>query len=62
MEEYSKDAVTLSKETLYHFRCKECDRWWSIADPPEEPKELYCPWCGVKQNFEPQLNTGGIMT
>lgn len=47
----SKEISKVSTEILYHFLCRFCDRWWSIADPPEEPKELYCPWCGEKQSF-----------
>ena len=48
-----------SKETLYHFNCGKCDKWWSIADyhllsnnvPKKEemvPNYIICPHCGYK--------------
>jgi len=41
----------MSVENFHHFNCAKCERWWGIGDPPEKPKELYCPWCGLKQGF-----------
>jgi hypothetical protein len=45
---------TVSLEKMHHFRCKECNRWWSIADIPVEPETRlwYCPWCGKEQAFD----------
>ena len=41
-----------SKETIWHFVCDSCRNWWSIAAVDDwKPKELYCPHCGLKQNF-----------
>jgi len=34
-----------SIEKLYHFRCYECDKWWSIADW-EFSEKIVCPHCG----------------
>lgn len=33
------------KETLYHFSCKICNRWWTIGDWAPT-KTLACPHCG----------------
>jgi len=38
-----------SKEELHHFNCKECKKWWTIGDAPEDKEEWFCPWCGKKQ-------------
>ena len=32
-------------EKIYHFRCYECDRWWSIADW-SYVENIVCPHCG----------------
>ena len=54
-------AGTLSIEQMYHFRCGNCDKWWSIGDPPEQAGALkkkiwFCPWCGQKQGIEQDKN------
>ena len=44
--------MTNSIEILYHFSCKECKGWWSIAVENfmgAKSREWYCPWCGVKE-------------
>lgn len=43
---------TVSLEKMFHFRCRACNRWWSIADAPGNPaeREWYCPWCGTQQS------------
>lgn len=38
-------AHKYSIETLYHFRCTDCDKWWSIGDF-KPCKHLICPHCG----------------
>ena len=48
----SKQMGKMSVEHFHHFNCVKCMRWWGIGDPPEKPKELYCPWCGTLQEFE----------
>ena len=43
-----------SIEILYHFSCKECKGWWSIAVENfmgAKGREWFCPWCGVKQYY-----------
>lgn len=40
----------VSREELKHYNCKKCNKWWSISDGPDDPRELYCPWCGTKGN------------
>lgn len=40
-----------SVESLSHFQCESCDKWWSIGDAPLDKKSWYCPWCG-HQNYE----------
>jgi len=41
-------AHRYSIETIHHFRCVECDKWWSIADFKRELRHLiFCPRCGT---------------
>lgn len=44
---------TYSIETLFHFKCGSCLKWWSIGDPKKTgwntKKALFCPLCGHKQ-------------
>lgn len=42
----------VSVEHFHHFRCGECNKWWGIGDPLPSLTEQFCPWCGVKQEFE----------
>ena len=45
--------MNVEKETIYHFTCKECKGWFSIATMEDwQPTKLYCPYCGVKDNIE----------
>ena len=47
--------MTNSIEILYHFSCKECKGWWSIAVENfmgAKGREWFCPWCGVKQYYD----------
>lgn len=39
-------------ENLHHFRCKECNKWWTIGDAPECKINWFCPWCGGENRFE----------
>lgn len=48
----NKKTATRSVESLNHFRCQECDKWWSVGDAPVEKEDWYCPWCGAKQKME----------
>lgn len=42
-----------SKEIIWHFVCRACKNWWSIAASDDwKPKEMHCPHCGLKQSFE----------
>lgn len=44
--------IGYSLEKLSHFLCGRCSGWWSIGDWQVRAKgrtNLYCPWCGVKQ-------------
>jgi hypothetical protein len=35
------------KEIIWHFSCKECKGWWSIAVMDKwQPKKLFCVHCG----------------
>jgi hypothetical protein len=40
-----------SLESLSHFWCASCKKWWSIGDAPLSKKEWFCPWCGEKNIF-----------
>ena len=57
-----------SKETLYHFNCGKCEKWWSIADyhlfsnnvPKNEekvPKLIICPHCGHEEEVKDIYNS-----
>jgi len=42
---------TKYQETLAHFNCYKCQKWWAISDGPKEKKVWYCPWCGTQQQI-----------
>jgi len=44
---------TYSIETLYHFNCGVCSKWWSIGDfKMPEDKIIICPHCGDKNKLK----------
>lgn len=47
---------SVSVEHLHHFRCANCNKWWSIGDPSIAAKVLikqwFCPWCGLLQKVD----------
>jgi hypothetical protein len=39
--------MKVSLESLYHFNCDRCRKWWSCADiKPVIGAEMHCPHCG----------------
>jgi DNA-directed RNA polymerase subunit RPC12/RpoP len=45
--------VKISLEKLYHYKCDNCDRWWTIADIiPQLGKLVNCPHCGLLNTIE----------
>ncbi|MDZ7726299.1 MAG: hypothetical protein U5L75_01825 [Candidatus Campbellbacteria bacterium] len=46
-----KNIGKKAEERLVHFLCYNCEKWWSIGDPPDDRDDWYCPWCGKKQEF-----------
>ena len=39
--------MKIDKETIWHFTCKICKGYWTIASMDDwQPKKLYCPHCG----------------
>ena len=44
--------ITYSVETLYHFQCDRCSKWWTIGDWDESADSMCCPHCGVRQEVE----------
>ena len=37
----------MNKEIIWHFSCKECKGWWSIANTDNwKPEKLFCTHCG----------------
>ena len=45
--------VRKSKETIWHFTCDKCSKWWSIASTEEwNPTKLYCPYCKHEHIYE----------
>jgi len=49
-----------SKETLYHFNCGKCNKWWSIADyhllSINESTSVTCPHCSFKEETKEVKN------
>ena len=44
------------KETIWHFTCKGCNGFWSIAASDEwVPTELFCPHCSSKRTYNEEL-------
>lgn len=47
--------IHTSKETIWHFTCKTCKGFWSIATMDEwVPRHLYCPHCGKLSSYQLQ--------
>ena len=49
---------TYSTETLWHFNCGHCKKWWSIGDHQisgvrVHGETLTCPHCGTVGQLEP---------
>lgn len=42
-----------SLETLTHFQCGTCTKWWAIGDVLPNKHDWYCPWCGQQQSTKP---------
>ena len=40
-----------SLEKIHHFKCKFCDKWWSVGDAPVSKKIWFCAWCGKENRF-----------
>ncbi len=40
-----------SAETIAHFACAKCRKWWTIGDAPTQKKIWHCPWCGTEQEI-----------
>ncbi len=42
----------VSKEILYHFKCGECSKWWTIGDHhfslDNTENWISCPHCGQR--------------
>ena len=39
-------------ESIRHFTCGKCGKWFAIGDAPHARANWHCPWCGVEQVFE----------
>lgn len=54
--------IQYSIEHLYHFNCKQCLKWWTIADfQVIGNDELTCPHCRVTSQIT-ELSSGTTMT
>lgn len=44
---------TYSTETLFHFNCGICKKWWSVADfdASKKPLRITCPHCSHKSRI-----------
>ena len=41
-----------SMESLYHFSCGACRKWWSVGDAIKVESTLHhCPHCGAQQHM-----------
>ena len=40
-------VISYSLERLYHFRCGDCGKWWSVGDWTKV-EYMYCPHCSEK--------------
>lgn len=44
MIEPQDTSIDVSLEFLFHYQCRSCEYWWTIAD--RMPMEMFCPRCG----------------
>ena len=48
--------MNVYKETIWHFTCKVCSGFWSIAASDKwTPTELFCPHCSSKRTYDNEL-------
>ena len=46
-----------NKETIWHFTCKVCNGFWSIAVMDQwRPFKLFCPHCGNREDHSEKGN------
>ena len=48
MKENRGNKHRYSLETIFHYRCAQCQLWWSVADARFPESETTCPHCGYK--------------
>lgn len=41
-------------ETLYHYKCCICKRWWSVGDHQNPNEAQGCPHCGAWAEVKPK--------
>jgi DNA-directed RNA polymerase subunit RPC12/RpoP len=47
-----KAKIEANLEYLYHYKCKQCLKWWTVGDicpfwsSTEPGAKVYCPHCG----------------
>ena len=49
--EAEEGQITYSVETLYHFSCQCCEKWWSISNF-EFRRIITCPYCGSRSSIK----------
>ena len=42
-----------SIETLHHYQCAVCTRWWSVGDP-KRASMMACPHCEARRMVAPK--------
>ena len=42
----------VSIEILYHFNCRQCNKWWSIGDFDAAIDSISCPYCQNESGLE----------
>jgi len=47
-----KTVGKIFSESLSHFSCGYCRKWWAIGDMSQKKTKWHCPWCGKLQTFK----------
>ena len=53
----------VSIETLYHYSCWKCSKWWSIGDHQGRiTAAITCPHCGTQAEAQAAVGAGSVCT
>ncbi len=54
---YQEISSIDSFQTLLHFQCPFCKKWWMLAENHAGNKKQYCPWCKEHVDFQQKEET-----